>query len=248
MLLPFAVSEWSAVFASQQPIVAQASFDGKTLHSTVNRENGGNFRPLPFARPVKVPDTVRASPSRDAKRKEGIQMRRRKLMWVVLCGSATMVTALYVGKALATPASLGFVGTTLALGRLSEFNVYNQLVPQGAPPWLSLQITKGSSDLYVQNNVWQPGASTGWHSHPGHSLIIVTAGTLSDYESSDPNCTPTVYTQGMAFVDPGGDHVHNIRNEGGGVASNIAVQLIPAGTQRRIDAPQPANCPSFPPF
>jgi quercetin dioxygenase-like cupin family protein len=175
-------------------------------------------------------------------------MRRKKFTWVVLCGAATVVTALYVGKAWATPATSGFAGTTLAMGRLGEFNVFNHLVTPGAPPWLSMQMTKGSSDLYVQNNVWQPGASTGWHSHPGHSLIIVTAGTLTDYESSDPTCTPTVYTQGMAFVDPGGDHVHNIRNEAGGVATNIAVQLIPGGAQRRVDAPQPANCPSFPAF
>jgi quercetin dioxygenase-like cupin family protein len=175
-------------------------------------------------------------------------MQRKKLMWMVLCGVAPLVTAVYVGKALATPATFGFVGTTLASGRLSEFNAFNQLVPQGAPPWLSLQLTKGSSDLYVQNNVWQPGASTGWHSHPGHSLIIVTAGTLTDYESSDPTCQPTVYKQGMAFVDPGGGHVHNIRNETGAVATNIAVQLIPADAQRRIDAPQPTNCPSFPLF
>lgn len=102
--------------------------------------------------------------------------------------------------------------------------------------------------MYVQNNTWLPGASTGWHSHPGHSLIIVTSGTLTDYESSDQNCAPTIYKQGMAFVDPGGDHVHNIVNETGTTATNIAVQLIPAGAQRRVDAPQPANCPGFSPF
>jgi quercetin dioxygenase-like cupin family protein len=175
-------------------------------------------------------------------------MRRNRLMWVVLFGAATLVSALYVGKARATPASLGYVGTTVAMGRLDEFSVFNQLVQQGTPPWLSLQFTKGASDLYIQNNVWQPGASTGWHSHPGSSLIVVTSGKLGDYESSDPACAPTIYTQGMAFVDAGGDHVHNIRNEGSTQATNIAVQLIPAGGQRRVDAAQPANCPAFPPF
>lgn len=173
---------------------------------------------------------------------------RRKLTSIVLLGTVAVVTTLYVGRARATPASVGFVGTTLALGRLGEFNVFNQMIPQGAPPWLAMQFTKGTSDLYIQNNVWQPGGSTGWHSHPGHSLIIVTAGSLTDYESTDAACTPTVYTKGMAFVDSGGDHVHNIVNETGAVATNIAVQLIPADSQRRVDAPQPKNCPSFPPF
>jgi hypothetical protein len=33
----------------------------------------------------------------------------------------------------------------------------------------------------------------------------------------------------MGFVDPGGEHVHILRNEGTVEARTIAVQLIPAG-------------------
>jgi len=171
---------------------------------------------------------------------------RRKMIRLVLVGAALLVTAPYVGNALATPAS-GFVGTTLAVGRFGEIDVFNQLVSQLSPGannlWLSLQKTKGVSSLYVQTNVWQPGGSTGWHSHPGHSLIIVTAGTVTDYEGDDRTCTPHVYTQGMGFVDRGGDHVHMIRNEGNVQAATVAVQLIPEGAARRIDAPKPGNCP-----
>ena len=166
---------------------------------------------------------------------------RRKLAWLVLFGAAIVVTALYVGKAMATPAS-GFVGTTLALGRFGEIDTFNQLIPSPGNVWLSMQKTKGLSDVYVQSNVWQPGGSTGWHTHPGHSLIIVTAGTVTAYEGDDPDCTPHVYTTGMGFVDPGGDHVHIVRNEGTVQATAIAVQLIPAAATRRIDAPDPGNC------
>jgi quercetin dioxygenase-like cupin family protein len=173
---------------------------------------------------------------------------RRKVISVVLLSTTLVAVAVYVRKARATPASLGFAATTIAMGRLGQFNVFNELIRQDTPPWLSMQFTKGTSDLYVQSNTWQPGASTGWHSHPGHSLIIVTSGALSDYESSDPTCKPVVYTPGMAFVDPGGGEVHNIRNESTAVATNIAVQLIPAGADRRVDEPQPANCPSLPLF
>ena len=191
---------------------------------------------------------------------------RKRLTWTVLLGAAIVITALYTRSALATPAS-GFAGTTLALGRFDEINVFNHLIlpnagaeggvviqhrlgfiPDAEPGrdggniWLSLQRTKGQSDVYVQTNVWQPGGTTGWHSHPGHSLIIVTAGTVTAYEANDPACKPTVYTVGMGFVDPGGDHVHLIRNEGRDPASTIAVQLIPAGAERRIDADDPGNC------
>ena len=169
---------------------------------------------------------------------------RRKLMWVVLLGAAIGITALYTGRVLATPSS-GFTGTTIAVGRFGEFDVFNQLIqhgPHDGNVWLSLQKTKGLSDAYVQSNVWQPGGHTGWHTHPGHSLIIVTAGTVTTYEGNDPTCKPTVYTQGMGFADPGGDHVHLIRNEGTVPASTITFQLLPAGAVRRIDAPDPGNC------
>jgi uncharacterized cupin superfamily protein len=109
--------------------------------------------------------------------------------------------------------------------------------------WISMQKTKGPSDLYVQSNVWAPGGTTGWHSHPGHSLIIVTAGTITAYEGDDPSCTPHVYTVGMGFVDAGGDHVHVLLNEGAVEARTVAVQLIPAGAARRIDADAPSACP-----
>jgi len=172
----------------------------------------------------------------------------KKLTWVVLLGAAIGVAVLYTANAWATPA-MGFVSTTLGMGRFNEIDVFNQLVsPQsteeqhGSDVWLSLQKTKGQSDLYVQSNVWQPGGSSGWHTHPGHSLITVVAGTVTAYEGDDPACKPTVYTQGMGFVDPGGGHVHNLRNEGGVEARTITVQLLPAGAPRRIDAENPGHC------
>jgi quercetin dioxygenase-like cupin family protein len=161
------------------------------------------------------------------------------------------VAALYTTKVLATPAS-GFVGTTIAVGRFDEIDVFNnQVVVQpglgpipakAASVWLSMQKTKGPSDLYVQNNVWAPGGSTGWHTHPGHSLIIVTQGTVTAYDGNDSTCAPKVYTPGMGFVDAGGDHVHLLRNEGSVEAHTVAVQLIPADAVRRVDAPSPGTC------
>lgn len=176
---------------------------------------------------------------------------RRKLAWLVLFCAVIGFAALYEAKkVMATPAN-GFAGTTLALGRFGEIDVFNHAIlsqtsneDHRRSVWLSTQKTKGASDLYVQSNVWQPGGSTGWHSHPGHSLIIVTAGTVTNYESNDPECKPQVYTQGMGFVDFGGDHVHLIRNEGSVPAQTIAVQLIPAGATRRKDAAAPPNCPN----
>ena len=174
---------------------------------------------------------------------------RAKVMWVL--GVAILGAAGYVGTLWATPA-VGFTSTTVALGRFGEIDVDNHsffpaTAPWNAHPgnnlWLSMQKTKGPSDLYVQSNVWTPGGSSGWHTHPGHSLITVTAGTITAYEADDPMCTPHTYTVGQGLVDPGDGHIHLIRNEGFVEARSITVQLIPAGFARRIDADAPPNCP-----
>jgi len=173
-------------------------------------------------------------------------------MRLKLTGYLALLTTLcvigYLAKAHATPAA-GFSGTTLAVGRFGDIDINNhqipskpQNVPGPATPWLSFQKTKGLSDVYVQNNVWQPGGSTGWHTHPGHSLIIVTAGEVTAYEGDDTSCTPHTYTVGQGFVDEGGDHIHIIRNEGLVEARTVAVQVIPANAVRRIDKPASSNC------
>jgi quercetin dioxygenase-like cupin family protein len=168
---------------------------------------------------------------------------RKMLKWVLV-----LVAALCAGSIRATPPS-GFSGTTIAMGRFGDITVkLRAFLPENAGQeeeesfWASIQKTRGDSDLYVQNNVWAPGGTTGWHSHPGHSLIIVTSGAVTAYEGDDPSCTPHVYTVGMGFVDPGGAHVHVLRNEGSVEARTVAVQLIPAGATRRIDAAAPFGC------
>ena len=173
-------------------------------------------------------------------------MRGRRTCLALASATIAVMALHHLGRALATTAE-GYKTTLLAVGRFDEIDLVSFL-PQGRNTegneqlWQSLQKTKGSSDVYVQSNVWTPGGSTGWHSHPGGSLIIVTAGAVTDYEGHDPACKPHVYTQGMGFVDPGGDHVHILRNEGNVVAQTTAVQLIPAGAARRIEVADPGNC------
>jgi hypothetical protein len=163
---------------------------------------------------------------------------RRRLTWFLF--AVVLAAGTYAGTLLATPSS-GFVSTTLAVARFDEIDVKNFTLP--ANFWKARLKTQGLSDVYVQSNVWAPGGTSGWHSHPGHSLILVMAGTVTAYEGDDPTCTPHVYTQGMGFVDPGGDHVHVLRNEGSIEARTTTVQLIPAAAARRIDVAAPGNCP-----
>src|SRR5690348_15037052 len=88
---------------------------------------------------------------------------RRKLTWSALSIAAITLAVLYHTQSVrATPANSGFKGTTIASGTFGEFQVFNQLSKDSLPAdfggnvWLSLQKTKGPSDLFVQSNVWQP--------------------------------------------------------------------------------------------
>jgi quercetin dioxygenase-like cupin family protein len=164
---------------------------------------------------------------------------KSKWVWALLV--AALGAAAYGGTVLATP-STGFTSTTLAKAQLAELDTHVHTVPADWQAWIK---TKGLSDLYVQSNVFAAGGGSGWHTHPGPSLITVTQGTVTVYEGDDPSCTPHVYsTNGTnSFVDVGGGAVHLIRNEGTEEARTIVVQLVPAGAARRIDAPAPGNCP-----
>jgi quercetin dioxygenase-like cupin family protein len=112
-----------------------------------------------------------------------------------------------------------------------------------ADEWKARLKTHGRSDVHVVDNRFPPGSSTGWHTHPGPSLILVVTGTVTNYTGADRHCTPRVYTAGAGFIDPGGGDTHMLRNETGDPAETIAVQLLPKDAVRRLPADAPSGCP-----
>lgn len=155
---------------------------------------------------------------------------------MIFLGLSIAAAFFHPARVLGTPPE-GYKTSLLATGRFGASDFSNSF-----PYGLKAREIKRESDVYVQNNVWAPGGSSGWHSHPGHSLIIVTAGTVTNYEGHDPGCKPHVYKTGMGFVDPGGDHIHILRNEGRVEARTVAVQIVPANAVRRIEVADPGNC------
>jgi hypothetical protein len=99
-----------------------------------------------------------------------------------------------------------------------------------------------SLDVAVQTIDFPAGSQSTWHSHPGPVFISVVQGTMTFYESDDPNCEPTVRSAGEGFLDVG-DHAHIARNESGAAARNVVVYLAPAKVPAlRVDEPNPGNC------
>jgi hypothetical protein len=164
---------------------------------------------------------------------------RRKWIWALLAGA--LGAGAYAGTVHATTQS-GFASMILVKSVFDEFHI----TAHGTPPssWQAKLKTDGLSDGYVVDNKIAPGGTSGWHSHPGPSLVFVVSGSVTNYESDEPGCGGATYHAGDGFVDEGGDHVHML--DSGSGAETIAVQLVPAGSpSRRIDAPTvPPGCPA----
>lgn len=162
---------------------------------------------------------------------------RRKAFWILLAAAAA------AGVSAATVLATNPVGqstTTYAKATVGPLNLKAKAHP--ASLWRARLRTHGLSDFYIVDNKFAVGGTTGWHSHPGPSLIFVVAGQITNYHGDDPTCTPHVYTAGQAFTDEGGADVHMLRNEGTVQAETIAVQLVPKDAIRRIDEPDPGYC------
>jgi hypothetical protein len=87
---------------------------------------------------------------------------QRKLVWSVLSAVMLVTTVFHARPALATPSN-GFTSTTLAKGSLDAVDVANYFMNDNQMLWFAKLKTKGTSDSYVLDNVWQPGGYTGWH-------------------------------------------------------------------------------------
>jgi quercetin dioxygenase-like cupin family protein len=157
-------------------------------------------------------------------------MRRRTALMLAV------VTALaVVGTALATP---GSVAVTTFVRATIDGNKPHDGVKAYSGDGVKLH-TKGATDVAVQTITSPPGASSGWHSHPGVVLVAVQSGTVTVYHA---DCNPTQYGAGQAFVEVG-DHAVLVRNNTTSNAVLYVSLIVPkSAPSLRIDKPQPATC------
>jgi quercetin dioxygenase-like cupin family protein len=163
-------------------------------------------------------------------------MKGRMSQLAVLAATMALLSlAAFVGITKAS-SPVGVKGTLLARGTYDSFNVRSD--PQGSIADFRAHSTS-PIDLVVQKHDYLPGASTGWHQHPGPVFITVTQGQLTFYEYNDPTCTPHVYSAGQGFVDTGDGHIG--RNETNASAQDVVVAIAPVGGAFRteLDAPGP---------
>jgi quercetin dioxygenase-like cupin family protein len=82
-----------------------------------------------------------------------------------------------------------------------------------------------------------PGATAGWHTHPGEEISYVTQGQIMLMIAGQP---PRKVSAGEALIVPAGA-VHNARNDGTSPAELLVVYVVEKGKPLRTPAPEPAH-------
>lgn len=127
-----------------------------------------------------------------------------------------------VGVALATPPS-GTIGRTeVATGRVTDR--------------VSIQ-TSAPVDFHISQVTLEPGATSGWHTHPGAEYTIVKTGSVTLIKAT--TCEPRTVNAGEGFFIPGGTN-HYARNDSGAPAELWVTYTLAADDQARDD--QAAAC------
>jgi quercetin dioxygenase-like cupin family protein len=153
-------------------------------------------------------------------------MNKTRIRWAVALAGAA-VLSVSIGLATVAFASAGsgpITGSIIATGSMKT--------------GMGLAVHPGTNTIVAQYT-FGPHSSTGWHSHPGKTLVVVQSGTFTVYHD---DCHAMTYGPGSSFVElPSSIHIG--RNEtGSDVQLGVVYFDVPIGGAFRIDQPQPDGC------
>lgn len=135
-------------------------------------------------------------------------------------------------------ASMALTGVAIATGPTGS--VVSEVIGAGSMPnGVGFAATPNTNTI-VADFTFGPNSSTGWHTHPGKTLVTVKSGNFTVYHAKD--CEARVYGPGDAFVELPST-VHIGRNEATGtVELGVVFFGVPIGGSPRVDQPQPEGC------
>ena len=162
---------------------------------------------------------------------KSIALRRSRTTWVAgLAVTTAAGIAALIGTAGATQSS-GTSSTILSRTTLAEpVTVANHGVRLR---------TRGPMQVVDQHTVFQPGGTSGWHTHPGAVLVSVVAGEFTVY---GPDCAPKRFSAGQAYVEDADPVL--VRNEATVVSEAQVTFLAPSESPLRFDVPV-SPCPGI---
>lgn len=158
----------------------------------------------------------------------------------LICGAVIAVAA--AGLAVATPSLVIVYNNILATGtQNNDIHAHSHVAIPGTEEGFDVSLeTEGPSNFIVQDVIFGPGGTTGWHKHPGVLLLSLTAdsGSVDWY---DANCKKHVYNAGDSWTE--GTTVHDVVNNSAINAHFVVTYIVAKGVGKRTDIPL-ANVPA----
>jgi quercetin dioxygenase-like cupin family protein len=93
-------------------------------------------------------------------------------------------------------------------------------------------------DVAVAHVTFEPTGSTGWHRHPGPTVVTVTTGELT---VTDRGCDQQTYEAGETFIEPG-PRRHIAVNTADSTTELIVTFFAPAGAPELTIPASPPRC------
>ena len=135
-----------------------------------------------------------------------------------------------VAVASADPGS-GFASLLIGRGQTDQsFNIHQR---------------KGNDVLTVQNTE-APGGYSGWHSHPGTTVLVVQSGefTLFSERVKGGKCHVHTYKAGDVYLEQPGDEENGVNYGTEPAVLAVTFFNVPHGGSARIERTDPGNCPA----
>jgi quercetin dioxygenase-like cupin family protein len=148
--------------------------------------------------------------------------------------------AIIAGVALATPTVGAIFNNILTTGTANQdIHAHAHVaVPESDDDGFSAELeTQGASNFVVQDVIFSPGGTTGWHTHPGVLLLSLTADS-GPIDWFDARCVKHVYQPGDSWTE--GTTLHDVVNSSSLNAHFVVTYVIAKGMNKRIDQPAPA--------
>jgi quercetin dioxygenase-like cupin family protein len=154
-------------------------------------------------------------------------MFEKRTVLVGLVAAGLVLSAVAVASA-DTPS--GFISVLIGRGQASRS--------------FEVEQRKGN-DVAVNQNTIQPAGFSGWHSHPGTTVIAVQSGQLRLFSEriAGGQCRVRTYTAGQVFLEHPKNEYNAVNT--GAEPAVVAVTFfnVPHGGSSRIEQTNPGNCP-----
>ena len=151
----------------------------------------------------------------------------KRTMLVALIATVLVVSAVAVASA--TDPS-GFASVLIGRGQAARsFEVHQ----------------RRGNDVAVNQITVQPAGFSGWHSHPGTTVVAVQSGQVRLYSEriAGGKCRVRTYTAGQVFLEHPKNEYQAVNTGSEPYVLAVTFFNVPHGGSFRIDQADPGNCP-----